>query len=262
MRLEQVTPLILTYNEAPNIRRTLERLAWAKQIVVIDSFSTDDTLQIVRQFANTLVVQRAFDHFADQCNFGLQHIQTLWTLSLDADYLCPKDLHLELDHLREDCVAFRAAFRYCIYGTALRATLYPARVVLYRTAIAKYVRDGHAHRVIIPGACADLQSIIDHDDRKPLSRWVKSQLAYASLEADKLLSTDSGMLGWKDRIRRWIVLAPVLTVVYCLFGRLLILDGKAGLYYTLQRAYAELLLSLELLDRRLRVRQDDNSKRR
>ena len=42
------TPLILTFNEAPNLRRTLEKLKWAKQIVVLDSFSTDETLEIAR----------------------------------------------------------------------------------------------------------------------------------------------------------------------------------------------------------------------
>ena len=261
MQLDQITPLVLTYNEAANIRRMLERLTWARQIVIVDSFSTDETLEIVRQFPNTVIVQRTFDHFADQCNFGLQQIQTLWTLSLDADYLCPFDMPLELADINQECVAFRADFRYCIYGTPLRATLYPPRIVLYQTGLAKYVRDGHAHRVMISGACADLKSILDHDDHKPLSRWLKSQTAYAGLEAEKLLSADSAKLGWKDRIRSWIVLAPVLTVVYCLFCRMLILDGFAGLYYTLQRAYAELLLSLELLDRKLRAGQSSAGSR-
>ena len=45
--LEKITPLILTYNEAPNIERTLQHLTWAKKIVVIDSYSTDETLKIM-----------------------------------------------------------------------------------------------------------------------------------------------------------------------------------------------------------------------
>jgi hypothetical protein len=53
-------------------------------------------------------------------------------------------------------------------------------------------------------------------------------------------------------LRLKIILAPVLTLVYCLIWKRLILDGRPGLFYTLQRAYAELLLSLELLDRKLR----------
>jgi glycosyltransferase involved in cell wall biosynthesis len=46
--LEKITPLILTYNEEPNIDRTLQQLRWAKEIIVIDSYSTDRTLDILK----------------------------------------------------------------------------------------------------------------------------------------------------------------------------------------------------------------------
>src|SRR6476619_2943691 len=86
--LTEITPLILTYNEAPNIGRTLEQLRWARDIVVVDSFSDDETLEIVSGFPQARVVQRKFDTFAAQCNFGLTEagIATEWVLSLDADY--------------------------------------------------------------------------------------------------------------------------------------------------------------------------------
>ena len=61
-----ITPLILTYNEEPNIERTLQRLHWAKQIIVIDSFSTDKTLEILSLDHRVKVYQRRFDNFANQ----------------------------------------------------------------------------------------------------------------------------------------------------------------------------------------------------
>ncbi|MFM7368397.1 MAG: glycosyltransferase, partial [Sphaerospermopsis kisseleviana] len=70
--LEQITPLILTYNEAPNIDRTLEKLTWAQTIIVIDSYSTDQTLEILSNYPQVTVVKRKFDSFASQCNYGLQ----------------------------------------------------------------------------------------------------------------------------------------------------------------------------------------------
>src|SRR6185295_4953185 len=97
--LDQITPLVLTFNESPNIGRALERLTWAKEVVVVDSFSTDDTLALARGFPNVRVVQRAFDSFADQCNFGLEQIQTPWVLSLDADYILSQELVRELTQL-------------------------------------------------------------------------------------------------------------------------------------------------------------------
>ena len=84
--LDQVTALILTFNEEANISRTLAGLRWARRIVVIDSFSTDATLELLAQCPQVEVVQRAFDSFAEQCNFGLQLIRTPWCLSLDADH--------------------------------------------------------------------------------------------------------------------------------------------------------------------------------
>ena len=58
--LDQITPLILTYNEAPNIARTLAGLSWAKEIVVVDSFSDDETVEIARSFPQVRVVQTSF----------------------------------------------------------------------------------------------------------------------------------------------------------------------------------------------------------
>ena len=79
-------PPNLTYNESPNIGRILQRLTWAKRIVVIDSYSTDETLEILKSFPQVDVYQRKFDTFANQDNHGLDQITSEWVLSLDADY--------------------------------------------------------------------------------------------------------------------------------------------------------------------------------
>ena len=83
----EITVLIITYNEARNIERVLSKLGWAQRILVVDSGSTDGTLELLAAHANVDVVHRPFDTFADQCNFGLQQVWTPWALSLDADYV-------------------------------------------------------------------------------------------------------------------------------------------------------------------------------
>jgi glycosyltransferase involved in cell wall biosynthesis len=250
---EQITPLILTYNEAPNLRRTLERLTWAKEIVVVDSGSTDDTVAIARSFPNVRVLVRPFDTFAGQCNFGLEQIQTPWVLSLDADYVLSDELVAELKAWRpEGAVAgYRAAFRYCVNGRPLRATLYPPRVVFYRREVARYADEGHGHRVRINGEVRSLKGWIDHDDRKSLDRWLSEQNKYMIREAAQLLATPMNQLKLQDRLRRHIVIAPFLVFFYTLLAKGLILDGWPGWFYVLQRTYAELLLSLRLLERKL-----------
>src|SRR3954467_8689309 len=96
--LSDVTPLILTRNEEANIGRTLAPLDWANRIVVIDSFSSDDTVTIARQMPQVDVLQRKFDNFTSQWNFGLAQIRTPWVLTLDADYVCSPKLAAEMDH--------------------------------------------------------------------------------------------------------------------------------------------------------------------
>jgi glycosyltransferase involved in cell wall biosynthesis len=254
MDTDEITPLVIAFNEGPNLGRCLERLKWARRIVVMDSGSTDDTLAICARFPSVEVHHRPFDSFAGQCNAGLERIWTPWVLSLDSDYLMPTGFPEEISGLGGLEHGYRAGFRYCVYGRPLRSCLYPPRTVLYRRAGARYEDDGHGHRVVVPGPVGELKSVIDHDDCKPLARWLASQRKYAEQEAEKLLA-QTGALPVADRIRKRIWLAPGLVFFYTLFWKRAALDGWPGFFYVLQRTYFELLLSLELLDRRLRGRK-------
>lgn len=252
--LDQVSVLILTYNETPNIKRTLDRLTWAKRIVVIDSGSTDDTVEIIRRTSQAEVVYRPFDNFATQCNFGLSQISSEWVLSLDADYNVSEELIAELKGLAPDeqTSGFSANFIYRVYGHPLRANLYPPRTVLYRRERAKYRNEGHGHRVTVDGLVEPLKAKIYHDDRKPLSRWLSSQQRYARDEADHLLANHAGMLRRPDYIRRMAWPAPPLVFLYTLFVKGCLLDGWPGWFYALQRTLAESLIAIEIVDRRIR----------
>ena len=169
MNIGNITPLILTYNEASNIDRTLQQLTWAKEIVIIDSYSTDRTLDIIAAYPQVSVIKHQFESFASQCNFGLSQVKSEWVLSIDADYILSQELIDEIESMSEttDIDGYIIPFKYCVFGKPLRGTLYPARQVLYRTNKGVYKNDGHAHRVTIDGNTRSLTNCIYHDDRKP-----------------------------------------------------------------------------------------------
>jgi glycosyltransferase involved in cell wall biosynthesis len=248
--LQTITPVILTYNEAPNIARSLQQLTWADRIVVVDSFSTDETLEILTQYPQVELFQRSFDSHANQWNYGIQQVRTEWVLSLDADYYLSDELLVEIAALPADEVvdSYCIPFKYCVFGKPLRGTLLPPREALFRKSKALYVDDGHTQLLRVNGTSAMLKSAVYHDDRKPLARWLWAQDRYAILETKKLLNTPVADLTMGDRLRRAIFVAPLIVLIYCLIVRQGVRDGAAGWYYAFQRVLAEILLSIRLLE--------------
>jgi glycosyltransferase involved in cell wall biosynthesis len=250
--LAQVTPLILTRDEEANIERTLAQLTWADDVVIVDSFSTDATLEIAERFPNVRVFQREVDTLAEQTNFGLQQVRTPWVLLLDADYFVPATFVDELRALDPppNVRAYRGGFRYAVNGRPLRASLYPPRIVLLHREHSRAWQDGHAHRILADGDTGYLSAKIVHDDRKSFARFLERQKRYMRQEAEKLRRADPRSLTVAGRVRKLIVIAPFAVVMHTLFVKGLVLDGLAGLRYTWERFVAELMLSRELLRRR------------
>jgi len=247
-----VTPVILTFNEAPNIGRALAKLAWAREVVVVDSGSNDGTLEILAGHQNVRCIRRPFDSHARQWSFAVNEtgIASDWVLALDADYLLTDALVQEIAALdpSADVVGYETAFRYCIWGRPLRGSLYPPVTTLYRRVGACYEQDGHTQRLKLAGTVGRLHGCIWHDDRKPLARWLASQDRYAQLECELLLGQSWSALRWRDRLRRMMVVTPWLVPLYCLTVGHGLLDGRIGWYYALQRGIAESILSLKLFE--------------
>ncbi|MGD9657701.1 MAG: glycosyltransferase family 2 protein [Methylocystis sp.] len=254
--LDQISVLILTCNEAANIGRTLCALRAFPEIIVLDSGSADATASIVDGFANARLIARPFDEHAKQWNYGLTQcgLTRPWVLALDADYFLPADFVDEISRLApcDRISAYRANFRYCINGRPLSSALYTPVAVLFRRDRARYVQEGHTQRLVVNGAIAALDARIDHDDRKPLSRWLQSQQRYARLEAAHLLGMQRQNMRLADRIRRTGWAAPILVFPYALIWRRCLFDGWRGWFYVLQRTLAETMIALQIIDQRIR----------
>jgi glycosyltransferase involved in cell wall biosynthesis len=249
--LSCITPVILTFNEAPNISRVLDRLSWAKNIVIVDSGSQDGTQNKISRYPNTQIFERTFDSHVNQWNFALLEtgIRSEWVLALDADHIMTEELIREVSTLtpREEESGFRIAFTYCVLGHPLRASLYPPLISIYRRERAYYIQHGHTQRIVVEGVVRSLQSHLLHDDRKPIGRWLKSQNRYMRLEAALIRESSWGNLSWPNRLRKFVLFAPFVTFLWCFLVKRTIFDGIPGMYYTAQRTAAECILSLHLL---------------
>jgi hypothetical protein len=253
--LAQITPVILTLNEAANIGRVLEKLTWARDIVVVDALSTDATVSLVTSVSAARVFQRPFDSHAMQWTYALTetNIETEWMLALDADYVLTDGLVAEMAALDPGAAVsgYSVGFDYCVAGRPLRGSLYPRGIVLFRRGKAHYVQRGHTQRVVIDGTVGRLVGRIRHDDRKPLARWLSSQQRYARLEAAHLLTALRSSLGRTERIRLLGWPAPILVFLYTLLWKGCLLDGWRGWLYVLQRTMVETMIALEIVDRKL-----------
>lgn len=249
MNLDNITPLILTYNEEPNIDRTLQTLAWAKEIIAIDSYSEDRTLEILKSYPQVKIFQRKFDTHAQQWNYGLEQVKSEWILSLDADYVLTDKLIESFETLVDlEISGYLIPFKYCVFSKPLKGTILPPRLALFRADSGIYIDDGHTQLLSLQGRAKQLNEYIHHDDRKSLSRWLWAQDRYMIIEAKKLLETPDRELSWGDRIRKRKIFAPFIILIYCLILKGGILDGWRGWYYGFQRTLAELLLSIHLIE--------------
>jgi glycosyltransferase involved in cell wall biosynthesis len=242
--------VILTKNEEPNLKRVLERLTWIGKIIIVDSFSTDETLAIANAYPNVELVQRSFDTHANQWNYGVSLANTQWILSLDADYVLTNEFCDEIQAYIQQSqhAAYLSDFKFLVFGKPLRKDNTTARPVLFKKESCTYYDDGHTQRLRINGTTATFKNAILHDDRKSLSRWLSNQDSYSIKECNKLLTSSSEKLPFSSRIRKNKVLAPFFVFFYSLFVKGLILDGWAGWHYTLQRTMVEMLLAIRLIE--------------
>jgi hypothetical protein len=188
-------------------------------------------------------------------------ITTPWILRLDADYQLTDTLIAELARLDPDAPvsAYQIAFEYAIFSNKLLSSLYPANTILLRRGIFSVWDKGHTEAWTVEGPIQKLNGRIIHDDWKPTEQWMNAQGRYMRRELASLQTDQNKLTGW---LRLRPPLMPIAVFLYCLFAKGLILNGRSGIFYALQRLIAEASLSLMVLEERLRKKSDVRSERR
>jgi glycosyltransferase involved in cell wall biosynthesis len=268
-----ISVLILTLDEEVNLGGCLDSVAWCDDVVVLDSFSRDRTADIARE-RGVRLYQRAFDNYAGQRNFGLRELEYRhrWVLMLDADERVPADLCTEMlaaVHQAPDTLAlYRMRRRDHLFGRWIR------RSSGYPTWFGRLVRVGRAwverpynEEFHADGEVAHLSGHLDHYPfNKGFSAWIEKHDRYSTMEA-RLRASETHDDHWRDlfsadalRRRRaqkvWIngmPLRPLVVFAGLYFVKGGMLEGRAGLTFSLLRAWYEYFIDCKALELRRRA---------
>lgn len=161
--------MIITYNEADHIEACIESVSFASEIVVVDSYSTDGTYELLQQMKGVRVIRHAFRNFTAQKNFALMHARHDWVLFIDADERIPGNLRREIESTLAHPVPgvnaywFYRKFMYC--GKPLRFSGWQTdkNIRLFRKSKARYSPERIVHeRLEVEGHTACLSARMIH----------------------------------------------------------------------------------------------------
>jgi glycosyltransferase involved in cell wall biosynthesis len=185
--MDQLSALILTYNEEDNIRECLESVNWIERVVVIDSYSEDKTRLICEEFNNVDFYQNYFKDFSSQRNYGLAKIESEWVFIIDADERVTESLKNEIQNLSDvdDIDGFNIMRKNYFLGKWVKCCGWHPdyNLRLFRN---KYRYEGVVHEKFnVEGKVKKLNNGFIHYTYKSTKEYAKKIIQYADLGAEK-----------------------------------------------------------------------------
>jgi glycosyltransferase involved in cell wall biosynthesis len=236
--IQKLSVAIITQNEEANIRRTLESVRWADEIVVVDSGSTDKTVAICREYTNK-VIHQDWLGFSHQKNLAIDKTTGDWVLSLDADEPIEPALAEEIRGIISRLDAFdgyRIPRKTFFLGKQVRyGGWYPDyNLRLFRKGRGRF-EDRVVHEAIkVQGTIGNTRHALLHYAYPGLASYMSSINKYSSLAVSVMAEKgiNDFKSGWLN-----ILFRPVFTFVLKYVLRLGFLDGKRGLVLNLFHSY-------------------------
>jgi len=257
-----VSVIVLTQDEEPNIRRCLASVAWADQVVVVDSGSADNTVPIALSLGAE-VVEQPWLGFSAQREFALRlsMLRNDWVYFVDADEWVSSDLANEIaeDLRAPSCGGFAHRFRLVFQGRWIRHCGWYGGSWIVRLVDRRCTKfDGSTigERACVDGPIDRLDNDIVDEDLKGLATWLVKHVRYAQLAAQNrrqpapflqrlrtLRSRDYtcplGRAVLKDVVFPSVPAKPAALFLYMYVARLGLLDGRAGLRFCLYHSWYE-----------------------
>ncbi len=276
-----VSVLVPVKNEAANLRRCLPALAWADEVFVVDSRSTDATPEIAAELGASVAQFQFNGTYPKKKNWALDHLpfRNDWVLIVDADEVVPPELAAEIARRIESNEAdgFYLNMKYFFLGRRIRHCGYSEcwNLRLFRHRLGRYERmpaapgsdagDNEAHEhVELNGRVARLQHELDHHAYPTISAWVEKHNRYASWEAEQyerfLSAPVPAGIGTGKRLKRYLKklylrlpCRPLIRFFYAYVLRLGFLDGRPGLVFCGLLSFYDFLADAKRYERQLAV---------
>lgn len=225
----KLSAVMITYNEIEHIDAVLENLGFADEIVVVDSFSTDGTVERIRAHENVKLIQRPFKDFTDQKSYALAQATNDWVLFMDADERVTNSLkHEILDTVNKK----ETASAYYFY----RTFMFEDKVLkfsgwqtdknyrLFKKSKANFIQDRIVHEtLLVDGESDNLENKLIHYSYKNYEEYKNKMVKYGKMKALE----ESGK-SYVPNVYHF-VLRPFYKFIHHYIFRLGILDGKKGL---------------------------------
>ena len=262
-----VSVIILTKNEELNLPRCLESIRGvAREVIIVDSFSTDRTIEIAKKFG-AKVFQREFKNQAEQFNWALDNLEIGgdWILRLDADeYLTPKlakEISEAIEQSSNRATGYYIKRRVIFMGRWIKhGGYYPVWFLrLWRKGAARYEeREMDEHAILLEGAAEKLKNDFVDDNGKGLEHWLAKHNDYSSREARaRLRERKDGRLAESFISSKGVYSQlpffwrAFVYFVYRYIFRLGFLDGKEGLiFHFLQGFWYRFAVDAKIFERR------------
>ena len=235
----KISAAIITYNEERNIARALESLRCCDEIVVVDSGSTDRTVELATKLG-ARVIDMAWRGYADQKNYASECCQNDWVLSLDADEALSEALEAEIWQIKKTGPEFDGytmpRLAQYLGRWILHSGWYPDRKIrLFDRRRAKWVGNFVHESVLVDGRVGHLNANILHFTCSSLSEHLRTLDRYTTLAAEQLVSQKAD-IGWKE-----LALDPAWTFFRTYILQRGFLDGFEGLAIAYMAAFYNFL---------------------
>jgi glycosyltransferase involved in cell wall biosynthesis len=223
----KITATVITFNEEANIARALESLAWADEIIVVDSESHDRTVEIARRFTDRVIV-RVWPGYSAQKNFAAAEASHDWIFSLDADEQVSDELRREIESLKQaaepEVAACEMPRRTFYLGRWIRHSgWYPDwKRRLYDRRRGRWVGDYVHEGIEVDGPVARLRGDLLHFTVEDASQHHLRIDRYTTLAAEQAHAQG------KRASLASIILSPPLTFIRSYVFKLGFLDGAQG----------------------------------